>query len=216
MLQIRFDKFLQTRLNASLPGKTAQNKMAPRPANGKTNSHHQKPMDQDYRNSSVLVPIISWKDPLEIVLTLRAPSIKHGGQLSFPGGGREGDESVEETALREAQEEIGLHIQDVDIIGRLTSLYVGHSSNMVTPVVGFLRKEQTFIPNPNEVEEVITVPLEDLAKQQHLENEEWHLKGTSYHVPYWNIHRVPLWGATAMMLNEIVELYKEFQAELST
>ncbi|MEX0844751.1 MAG: CoA pyrophosphatase [Balneolaceae bacterium] len=213
MLQNDFDNFLQLRLSASLPGRNAQKIMAPNPKIGENNVRHYDPGDDDFRNSSVLVPVIQWKDELEIVLTLRTESINHGGQLSFPGGGKEGDETIEETALREAQEEIGLQPDIVNIVGRLSSLYVGHSYNMVTPVVGFLTKEQTFTPNPNEVDEIITVPLSELVEEQNLIEEEWDLRGTPYRVPFWDIHRVPLWGATAMMMSELVELYKEFLAQ---
>ena len=213
MIQKKFDEFLQKRLNATLPGRKAQKKMAPSPKNGTPNKTHYEPANDDFRNSSVLVPFIAWKDELEVLLTLRTESINHGGQLSFPGGGKEGDETIEETALREAQEEIGLHTQDVDIIGQLTPLYVGHSDNMVTPVIAFLRKEQPFTPNPNEVDEIITIPLSELTSEHNMVKEEWDLRGTPYHVPFWNIHRVPLWGATAMMMSELVELYKEFQAQ---
>lgn len=213
MLQNKFDEFLQSRLSHSLPGRNAQKIMAPYPKNGKPNRTHYEPANDDFRNSSVLVPFIDWKEELEIVLTLRTQSINHGGQLSFPGGGKEGDETIEETALREAQEEIGLHTQSVEIIGRLTPLYVGHSDNMVTPVIAFIREEQTFTPNPNEVDEILTVPISALVKEHNLVEENWNLRGTPYHVPFWNIHRVPLWGATAMMMSELVELYKEFLAE---
>lgn len=213
MLQFKFDEFLQTRLNHALPGVNAQKKMAPHPKNGKPSSTSYTPNNEDYRNSSVLIPFIAWEEELKILLTLRSPDIKHGGQLSFPGGGKEGHENIIATALREAQEEIGLTKKGVEIIGELTPLYVGHSDNMVTPVIAFLRKEQEFTPNPNEVAEILQVPFEDLIHDHNLMREEWDLKGTSYHVPFWDIHRVPLWGATAMIMSELVELYKEFQTE---
>ncbi|MEQ8524853.1 CoA pyrophosphatase [Gracilimonas sp.] len=205
-----FQHFLNRRLTNKLPGRDAQKIMAPYPKNGRANKTHYEPANDDFRNSSVLVPFIGWKDELEVLLTLRTESINHGGQLSFPGGGKEGDETIEETALREAQEEIGLHTQHVEISGRLTPLYVGHSDNMVTPVIAFLKEEQTFTPNPNEVDEIITVSFSDLVAEHNLIEEEWSLRGTPYHVPFWNIYRVPLWGATAMMMSELVELYKEF------
>ena len=210
MLQKKFHNYLQTKLNAPLPGREAQSKMAPNPVNGKNKTKHYKPANDDFRNSSVLVPIVSWKEELEIILTLRTQSINHGGQLSFPGGGKEGDETIVETALREAQEEIGLHQDGVHIIGQLTPLYVGHSDNMVTPVIAFLEQEQFFTPNPNEVDEIISVPISQLLEEQNLVEENWELRGTPYRVPFWNIHRVPLWGATAMMMNELIELYREF------
>jgi len=213
MLRKKFDEFLQARLKASLPGRKAQKKMSPNPKNGTPDKNHYEPAHDDFRNSSVLVPFIEWNGELEIILTLRTQFINHGGQLSFPGGGKEGDETIEETALREAQEEIGLHKEHAEVLGRLTPLYVGHSDNMVTPVIAFIRKEQKFTPNPNEVDEIISVPISDLVNDDKLTEEEWDLRDTPYHIPFWNIHRVPLWGATAMMMSELVELYKEFLAE---
>jgi 8-oxo-dGTP pyrophosphatase MutT (NUDIX family) len=157
--------------------------------------------------------LISWKGELEVLLTLRAQDINHGGQLSFPGGGKEGDETIFETALREAQEEIGLHNEGIAIAGTLTSLYVGHSDNMVTPVVAFLEREQVLTPNPNEVSEIISVSLNKLLEEKNLVYEDWDLRGTPYRVPFWNIHRVPLWGATAMVMSELIDLYQDFLQE---
>lgn len=206
----KFREFLKDRLADTLPGIAAHEIMAPSPVKGKNNLGNYRPKNDQFRNSSVLIPIICWKDEPEILLTLRTKTINHGGQISFPGGGKEGDETEIETALRESQEEVGLLEENVEIAGLLSPLYVGHSENMVTPVVAFLAKEQDFTPNPNEVEEIIFVSLADLAAESHLTDEEWVLRGISYKVPFWNVHRVPLWGATAMILSELVVLYNEY------
>lgn len=187
--------------------------MAPFPINGNNSPRNYEPANDDFRNSSVLVPVITWKEELEVLFTLRTKTINHGGQLSFPGGGKEGDETIEETALREAQEEIGLHPQFAEVLGRLTPLYVGHSDNMVTPVVALLTEKQEFTRNPNEVDEIITVPLRDFISNQLLITEEWKLRDVPYKVPFWDIHHVPLWGATAMMMSEFVEITRDFFAE---
>lgn len=207
-----FQAFLEQRLVHSLPGEKAQNKMRPHPSVQKNPVFESNlPDHNEYRNSSVLVPIIMWNKEPEIILTLRTSGIKHGGQLSFPGGGKEGDESYEETALREAREEIGLIEEKVSIAGLMTPLYVNHSNNMVTPVVGFITQPQEFTPNPNEVEEVFSVPFSELIASKNKNREEWNLRETKYTVPFWNIHHVPLWGATAMMMSELMELYAEFK-----
>lgn len=210
-----FQDFLELRLGHSLPGEHAQNKMRPRPSseNGKEFKPH-LPANDDFRNSSVLAPIITWNEELEIILTLRTSGIKHGGQLSFPGGGREGDETIEETALRESREEIGLRENNVFVAGSLTPLYVNHSNNMVTPVVGFIKEEQDFIPNPNEVEEIFSVKFSELLESENHIREEWNLRNTTYNVPFFDVHHVPLWGATAMMMSELLELYKEFKGNV--
>ncbi len=164
----------------------------------------------NYRNSSVLVPITTWNTELELILTLRTAGIKHGGQLSFPGGGKEGNETFEQTALRETREEIGIPENDVSVVGNLSPLYVNHSNNLVTPVIGFIHSEQQFRLNPNEVEEVFTIPISELLSDKNRSKEEWELRDTTYTVPFWNIHKVPLWGATAMMISELLELYQDF------
>ncbi len=211
-----FQSFLEQRLAHSLPGETAQNKMRPHPTSqANLGFKPNLPQNDGYRNSSVLVPIITWKNELEIILTLRTSGIKHGGQLSFPGGGKEGDETIEETALREAREEIGLKEQRVSIAGLMTPLYVNHSNNMVTPVVGFISEDQEFTPNPNEVAEIFTVPFSELIASKNKMREEWDLRDTKYTVPFWDIHHVPLWGATAMMLSELMELHEEFKSRMT-
>ncbi len=206
-----FREFLKRRLKKDLPGSTAQNKMRPYPKSYKNPTFKSySPKTKSYRNSSVLALFTTWNDELEILLTLRTAGIKHGGQISFPGGGREGDETHEETALREAHEETGLIESNVEIVGRLSSLYVDHSNNMVVPVVGFLDEPQDFVANPNEVAEIFSVPFSSLSGKKHLKEEERPLRDASYIVPFWDVHRVPLWGATSMMLSELVVIYEEF------
>lgn len=206
-----FRSFLINRLTSKLPGSQAQNRMRPYPAayvNPTFKSY--SPKGENYRNSSVLALFLTWTDEIEILLTQRTAGIKHGGQLSFPGGGQEGDETHEETALREAHEETGLIEENVEVIGQLSPLYVDHSNNMVVPVVGFLDTPQKFTPNPNEVDEIFSVPFTYLVGESHLKKEEWPLRDSPYMVPFWDIHKVPLWGATSMMLSELVVLYEEF------
>ncbi len=205
-----FQNFLKERLQTDLPGKEAQNLMKPQPKTKRKHEMTYTPESDQYRNSSVLVPVITWKNELEIMFTLRTAGIKHGGQISFPGGGKEGNETIEETALREAHEETGLKSDHVEIVGSLTSLYVNHSDNMVTPIVGFIHQKQDFCANPNEVDEIFSVPLSKLIHEDFSRTENWKLRDMDYYIPLWNVHEVPLWGATAMMLSEFVELYKEF------
>ncbi|MFA5668193.1 MAG: CoA pyrophosphatase [Balneolaceae bacterium] len=205
-----FKEFLQNRLQQPLPGKIAQDIMQPMPANGRRTAISYNPNNKGIRNSSVLVPIIAWNGTMEVVLTLRTMGIRHGGQICFPGGGTEGSETIEETALREAHEEIGLIESSVKIAGSLSPLYINHSENMVRPIVGFIEKEQKFTANPNEVEEIFTVPFSELIEKKNHIRQEWKLRDVPYNVPFWDVHHVPLWGATAMMMSELMELYKEF------
>jgi len=204
-----FKDYLKERLKKQLPGFQSQVNMAPQPLDKQRERYFQP--RKDSRLSGVLVPLFPNEDNmLEIILTLRSDDINHGGQISFPGGGAVDSENAVEAALREANEEIDLQKEDVEIVGELSSLYVRRSNNLVHPVVGFLGHKPSLSPDPTEVEEVFTVKLNDLTADCNLRVEKWDLLNKTYEVPFWNIHRVPLWGATAMMLSELVELYRQY------
>lgn len=203
--------FLTERLIKSLPGLPSQLKMAPAP---KEDGQPRKmtPTEQAHQSSVLVLLFPNEQQEPELVLTLRSGDIDHGGQISFPGGRAEQGESPQETALREAHEEIGVSPESVTTIGQLSELYVSHSENRVTPVVGYMDRRPTFSLNPAEVAEVFAVELESLAHKDNLVVEDWDLGRHIYEVPYWDVHRVPLWGATAMMLSEFLDLYREFKS----
>lgn len=204
--------FLKDRLSKNLPGKKAQIQMAPTPVSG--GDIRQMKAPNDASQSSVLVLLFpNEEQELELVLTLRSHDIDHGGQISFPGGRAEEGETVTQTALREAREEVGIDSKLITVIGRLSDLYVAHSNNLVTPVLGYVDHRPGFEKNPAEVEEIFTVELRSLLHKKNLTVENWDLPPHTYKVPYWDIHRVPLWGATAMMLNELLELTREYWEE---
>lgn len=209
MLYLR--AYLRKRLTQHLPGIDAHKMMYPVPLLNKDKVFKKKsPPDDSYRNSSVLLLLTTWKDEIEILFTLRTSGIKHGGQISFPGGGTEGNETHEETALREAYEETGVIEKNVETIGQLSPLFVDLSNNLVTPIVGFLDTSQDFIANPNEVEDIFFIPISKFLNPSNLKKEAWSLRKTEYLVPFWDVYRVPLWGATSMILNELLIIYKEF------
>ncbi len=208
-------EFLEHRLSQNLPGRKAQIEMAPEPIDGGEIREMEPP--PKVNKSSVLILLFPNKDEeIELILTLRSHNIDHGGQISFPGGRAEKGESIPQTALREANEEIGISPNSVTIIGELSELYVSHSNNLVTPVVGFTGKRPDFKINPTEVEEVFAIELNSLLHKKNITIEDWDLHSYTYRVPYWDVHHVPLWGATAMMLSEFLDLYREFLDESNT
>ena len=201
--------FLQQRLSGSLPGRPSQVKMAPQPVNG-GETRKMEP-GSNSSPSSVLILLIKHHGVWELALTLRSDDIDHGGQISFPGGRAEKNEDAPQTAIREAKEEIGVSEKSITIIGQLSELYINNSNNIVSPVVGYMDFMPDFTINPAEVEEVFTIKLDALLQKKNLTVENWDLKEYTYRVPYWNIHRVPLWGATAMILSECLDLYREYK-----
>lgn len=202
-------QFLEDRLSRKLPGRKAQIEMAPEPVDG-GKIREMEPPDGVNKSGVLILLFPNEDDELELVLTLRSHDIDHGGQISFPGGRAEKNETLHQTALREAEEEIGVPSDTITIIGELSELYVSHSNNLVTPVIGFTDKRPDFNINPAEVEEVFAIELHSLLHKKNITVENWDLHSYTYRVPYWDIHQVPLWGATAMMLNEFLDLYREF------
>lgn len=202
-------QFLEQRLAQNLPGRQAQIRMAPKPVS-EGDIREMDPPENVQKSSVIILLFPNEDDSLELVLTLRSSDIDHGGQISFPGGRAEKGELPHQTAMREAKEEIGIPPESITIIGELSDLYVSHSNNLVTPFVGFIDHRPNFKLNPAEVEEVFSVELKSLVQKKNITVEDWDLQSYTYKVPYWDVHQVPLWGATAMMLNEFLDIYREF------
>ena len=158
------------------------------------------------RPAGVLMPVIERAGALHLILTKRASHLKHHpGQIAFPGGKvDEGDADVAAAALREADEEIGLRPENVEILGFLPSHETVTSFTM-TPVLGRIRAEFTPIPEPGEVEEVFSVPLvhvTNLAKFT-VESRLWRGQRRQYYtVPFGPYY---IWGATARILRGLAD-----------
>lgn len=158
------------------------------------------------REGAVLLLLFQLQDRIHFVLTRRRDDLTaHAGQISLPGGRREEGESLEEAALREAHEEIGIDPQTVTILGRLAPLYISPSDFEVYPFVGWSGKRPAYVPQLSEVAEIIEAPLARLLDEDARRQEVWEQNGFSMHVPYFQIGPHKVWGATAMMLSEFIE-----------
>ena len=193
---------LKRALRQPLPGQAAQLWMAPRP----------RPMRSDNPGNlaAVLLLLYPGEGGWHFPLTLRGRSVaNHQGQVSLPGGAREGRESMAKTALRETCEEVGIATEAVDILGKLTPLYVASSDFQVVPFVGFLPQRPDFHPNPEEVEQVLETPVAALLDERNRVEEDWDFPdGRHLHVPYFLLHGHKVWGATAVILGEFVWLLR--------
>ncbi|MCB9419459.1 MAG: CoA pyrophosphatase [Ardenticatenaceae bacterium] len=182
----------------------AQRKMAPitRPVR-RPDSQPGQP-----RLGGVLVLLYCYQQELYLVLTRRREDLNnHAGQISFPGGRHEEDETLQETAVREAQEEIGVDPAVITILGELTPLYIPPSDFEVHPTVAWYANGQrpVFYPSDAEVAEVLEVPLSHLLQPETRIEELWNWRGSDVAVPFFNVEGHKVWGATAMMLSELVE-----------
>ncbi len=160
--------------------------------------------------SAVLVLLTSHFAPRasnRVLLTLRSSNLRsHTGQISFPGGRIEPGETPEQAALRECEEETGIPAHLPEVLGRLSPISSPASIGAVMPIVAWLHQDVPIIPNPDEVDEAFWQPLDELGEPV---VSEWELRGTKRMVPHWPIHRVPLWGLTACILEELKTILQE-------
>ncbi|MBN1158910.1 MAG: CoA pyrophosphatase [Bacteroidales bacterium] len=134
----------------------------------------------------------------------------HSGQISFPGGMHEYcDDSLIITVLRECEEEIGISRNSLNIIGRLTELHVPISNVDILPVVAIVNGQPLFVPNPEEVEFIIEARLKDLANPLNIKRKMIRIGDFEIETPYYDINNHHIWGATAMILSEFLEVVKK-------
>lgn len=162
------------------------------------------------RKSAVLIVFYPHQSGVYLPLILRPPyDGTHGGQMAFPGGRmEEDDESLLRTALREAQEEIGIKAIDVSILGTLTQIFIPQSNFWVLPVVGFLNYRPDFFPDPREVASIIEVRIEDLLDDANIETRNIEVRGMKFDTPGYAVNDQWIWGATAIITSELIELYR--------
>jgi len=200
---------IQERLERPLPGPEAQYKMA--------HAIRQKPHTppDNARIACTLALLYPQEDKWYLPLIQRQsndPNDQHGGQISFPGGKQEEEDAdLATTALREAEEEIGIQAADVHILGQLTQLYIPVSNFLVYPFIGYLDYAPTFTRQESEVQDILKVPMDLLQKSHTMQFTDMKFSNsiTVSDIPYYNVHGHVVWGATAMMLSEFLEIIDE-------
>ncbi|MGM0377562.1 MAG: NUDIX hydrolase [Bacteroidota bacterium] len=193
-------------LSGPLPGKNAQDLMSP--SIRATGNQVGNPADA--RPGSVLI-LLYQRNGQWMIPFIQRPVYDgvHSGQISFPGGKcEEEDDGYLFTALRETQEEIGILPQDVDFLGALTPLYIPNSNFFVYPFVGWMHQPPAFHPDPTEVDEVIEMPLGKLLDKRYVKTFSEKINDTMISAPYYEAGNRKIWGATAMMLSEMLEILK--------
>ncbi len=163
------------------------------------------------RNAAVLMLIYPKNHLAHLALIVRNtyPGV-HSSQISFPGGKEElEDGTLEITALRETEEEVGVAMHKVEVIRQCSEIYIPPSNFLVTPYLGFSTENLEFIPNPDEVKRVLELPIHQLLNDEIIVQTKM---TTSYaediDVPAFQVEKYVVWGATAMMLSELKELFK--------
>ena len=159
------------------------------------------------RPAAVLLPLISGADP-SLVFTRRTEDLpRHPGEISFPGGLMdEGDRDLRQTALREAEEELGIGAGAVDVLGALEPVHTVVSAILIVPFVGVLARRPAFAPSASEIAEVLEYPVTRLVEAE--TEVEWPLGGHVYRGFAYGIDGNTIWGATARILHELIEMMR--------
>lgn len=209
MMQQKIITTLSDKLINGLPGWNAQKSMSP------VDTHRYLNPPDTARQSAVMI-LISKVTSIEpqisyIRRTSRYPDDPHSGQISFPGGGQESsDQTLLDTAVRECHEEIGVSEKDYTILGPLTPIYVYVSNYLVQPYIGYTNDVLSYKIQTDEVDDVIEVPLSYISHKSSIKTMDYSIRGNIIHnMPYYDLQPDILWGATAMITAELIELISE-------
>jgi 8-oxo-dGTP pyrophosphatase MutT (NUDIX family) len=193
---------LAERLRQPLPGRAAQRRFEPEMSFGR----HFGPPPTDAYPAAVLVLLFRHENAWYVPLTIRPTTmLTHAGQISLPGGRIEPGESSAQAVLRELDEELGVR-GEIELLGQLSDLYLFGSNYMVTPWVATSPRRPDFRPSPVEVAELLEVPLAHLLDPKSAGLHARRQRGVALSAPHflWGRHRI--WGATSMILAELIEV----------
>jgi len=201
---------LKIRLKTDLPGKDSQLKMGikSKPLYNFTNK------EEDAKPSAVLILLHEHHSEICFFLTERTHTVEHHrGQISLPGGTQEPGETLWETALRETNEEIGVRTNEIKCLGALSPLFVIVTGFMIYPFIGMSHSKLEITPEPNEVETVFPVAVNDFIDDKNMKIENRNIRGFDVNVPYFHFNNYKVWGATSMILSEFKTILEELMNE---
>lgn len=196
---------LKIAFSKELPGREAQYKMS------HVLRRAYKPAPKLHKKAAVLILLYPFDGEVHLVLMERTnhKEDSHSGQMSLPGGKKEeADTDLETTALREAEEEIGVSRDKIEILGRLTDIFIPISNFLVTPIVAFTDHRPNFMPAEDEVKLIVEAPFSLFSSENYKKKKDIPIseRMTLKNVPYYDVKNKVVWGATAMILSELAAL----------
>lgn len=204
-------EIIRQKLSQPLPGLSSHLKLAP-PERAKEIAGYLA-NQQNAKQSAVMILLFNKNNRTKVILIRRSFYVGiHAGQIAFPGGRyEETDPSIEFTALREIEEEIGIGADKIEVLGRLSDIYVPPSNFLISVFVGFLNEKPLYIADQREVAEVIEIDMADFFAENVIQQKEFVVPSTagSVNAAYYNVGNVELWGASAMVMTELLDLLKK-------
>ena len=207
----KFSSFIKEKIAAGLPGQEAHFNMS-----HKLRTYTPATPSRAMASSVCILLFPNTNNSFSFTLMERTShnkNDKHKGQISLPGGKKDkSDQDSSQTALRELQEEVGVHSTNVELIGELTELYIPVSNFVVYPFVGITKQKPVYQRQESEVKEIFEVDIMELAKPENIKETNIKIAEniTLKNVPYFELENRVVWGATAMILSEFKSLIKEY------
>ena len=196
----RFVERLRSGLAADRPTRAAHARFAHALSYGRNRG----PAPWDVRQSAVLVLFYPHAGVWHVPLLVRPADMKsHAGQVALPGGKFEGREDDQQCAVREAEEEVGVAASELELVGRLTPVYIYPSNFIVHPCVAVARVPPIFRPNPSEVAQILEMPVACLWDESRLGRDVIRRQGVEFSAPCFFFEQRRIWGATSLMLSEL-------------
>ena len=193
-----FIEALTKRLRIDLPGRSAQQKMMITP-----NRFPKENQENEGVPASILLLLYPLGGEWFFFLTKRSQNVEHHkGQISFPGGVAQENESKMNAAIRETSEEIGVDKDVIKVIGSLTPFYIPVSNFHISPYVGWTEEKPHTKIQDAEVKRVFSVSINDLVLEKNLKTKRGFFSNKSLKVPYFDFNGETVWGATSMILSE--------------
>jgi 8-oxo-dGTP pyrophosphatase MutT (NUDIX family) len=202
-----FAESLKREISLGLPGTEVQWQMAS--SDRMLRNFPRKP-GPDAKVAAILILLFPDKGSIHTVFMQRHDyKGVHGGQISFPGGKMEpSDKDIIHTAIREANEETGVNQENISVINTLTPLFIPVSNMIVTPVIGWTEKKPSFRHHPGEVVFLFDAEINRLLDPSIVKTKQMEIQGEIINIKYFDYDGNVIWGATAMMLYELLTIIK--------
>ncbi len=208
MIKVNLDQLVYKIKTSKLIGEKAHREMSPINRSISVNSLK----DEKVRKAAVLIMLHEEDGTIYFPLIERhVYEGNHSREIGLPGGKiEESDINLAEAVLRENEEELGVRQSEVKLIKELTQIFIPPSNFMVTPYVGFLNSQPSYIPDPIEVKTIIKISIDQLLENSNITNIIKHNESFKNEIPVFKIDDNIIWGATACILNELKYLLKNY------